>query len=63
MAYIARTNAGLFDKIVEVLDTIPNIRKIVFARKFKTYSFNRILDISAGKGKESPSPLCLKEIN
>ena len=63
MAYIACTNAGLFDKIVEVLDTIPNIRKFAFARKFKTYGFNRILDISAGKGKESPSPLCLKIIN
>ena len=63
MAYIAHTNAGFFDKIVEVLDTIPNIRKIAFAGKFKTYGFNRILDISAGKGKESPSPLCLKVFN
>ena len=45
MAYIARTNAGLFDKIVEVLDTNPNIRKIAFAGKFETYGFNKILDI------------------
>lgn len=44
LAYVARTNAVLFDKVVEVITSQPEA-KIAFAGTMSTYGLDMILDI------------------